>query len=87
MPSVWQKVGGHRQFRHSWRDAVDPTFSAMSIVAVVLILLAVALLAAAVVVVVRRDGYGTLEPPHSHPAWDDAPGAAWPTASHAHRIA
>jgi hypothetical protein len=44
----------------------------MSIVAVVLVLLAVALLAAAVVVVVRRDGYGTVEPPRSHPAWDDA---------------
>ncbi|GAA2725901.1 hypothetical protein [Cellulomonas aerilata] len=44
----------------------------MSLVAVVLVLLAVTLLVAAVLVVVRRDGYGTSEPPHSHPAWDDA---------------
>ncbi len=43
----------------------------MSLLLVVLVLLAVALVAAAVVVVVRRDGYGTLEPPRSHPAWDD----------------
>jgi hypothetical protein len=87
MRSVWQEVGEYRQSRHSWHDAVDPRFSAMSIVAVVLVLLAVALVAAAVVVVVRRDGYGTLEPPHSHPTWDDAPGATWPPASRTHRIA
>jgi hypothetical protein len=43
----------------------------MSTVVLVLIVLAVALLAAAVVVVVRRDGYGTVEPPRSHRAWDD----------------
>jgi hypothetical protein len=44
----------------------------MSLLAVVIVVLAVALVAAAVVVVVRRDGYGTVEPPRSHPAWDDA---------------
>jgi hypothetical protein len=43
----------------------------MSLVALLLVLLAVALLVTAVVVVVRRDGYGTLEPPRSHPDRDE----------------
>jgi hypothetical protein len=69
--SVWQETDEQRQSRHSWPDQSDHRFSAMSLLVVVLVLLAVALVATAVVVVVRRDGYGTLEPPRSHPAWDD----------------
>jgi hypothetical protein len=43
---------------------------------VLVALIGVVLLAAAVVSVVRHDGYGTLEPPRSHPLDDVLPG--WP---------
>jgi hypothetical protein len=43
---------------------------------VLVLLIGVVLIAAAVVAAVRHDGYGTLEPPRSHPLDDVLPG--WP---------
>jgi Na+-transporting methylmalonyl-CoA/oxaloacetate decarboxylase gamma subunit len=44
----------------------------MSLVAVVLVLSLLVLLVVSLLAVIRRDGYGTVPPPRSHPSWDDA---------------
>jgi hypothetical protein len=48
----------------------------MSLLAVLLVLAAVVLIGVAVALAVRHDGYGSLEPPRSHPLDDVIPG--WP---------
>jgi hypothetical protein len=42
----------------------------MTLLAVLFVLLSVVSLVASLVATVRHDGYGTLEPPHSHPRDD-----------------
>jgi hypothetical protein len=50
----------------------------MSIVAIVVVLSLLVLVAVALATVVHRDGYGTLPPPRSHPAWDEGTTLAGP---------
>jgi hypothetical protein len=44
------------------------------LLALAILVVSIAVLATAVIAVVRRDGYGTTEPPRSHPLEEALPG-------------
>jgi hypothetical protein len=73
---VWQEIDASGRHCHSWRDVDARSVAAMSFLVLSLVLLGVVLLVAEVVATVRHDGYGSLEPPRSHPHDADLPG--WP---------
>jgi hypothetical protein len=76
MVPVWQEIDEQGHSCHSWRYVDGHSVSVMSLLLVLLLLVGAVLLAAAVVSAVRHDGYGSLEPPRSHPLDDAFPG--WP---------
>jgi hypothetical protein len=76
MHPVWQEVDEHGQHCHSWHHSDGHSIPAMSLLVLLLVLAAVVLLVVAVASTVRHDGYGSLEPPRSHPLDDAFPG--WP---------